>query len=173
MIRNHTVVTAALFGVLAAIPCAGEAQPWGSMSARNLSGVVLSFDRNTCPKGWEEYTALRGRSIIGANPPVAAGAPDNQLPRYDLEKDYGAPTVTLSVAQLPPHTHPYNDIYYSEHSANPEQDGVVSVPNMFGSKSTDYDNSGWQIARTTSSTGGGQPVPIQPPARALLFCRLL
>ena len=173
MTIRHVVIVAALFGACAAHPRSVAAAPWGALSKTSLRGVVLSFDRDTCPKGWEEYTALRGRGVIGANPPAAGGAPSNRLPRYDLAMDYGAPTVTLSVVQLPPHVHSYNDIYYSEYSANPQHDGTVPVPNRFGSKSTDNDNSGWQIARTTGSTGAGEPVSIQPPVRALLFCKLL
>lgn len=173
MTIRHVVIVATLFGAFAAHPRSVAAAPWGALSKTSLRGVVLSFDRDTCPKGWEEYTALRGRGVIGANPPAAGGAPSNRLPRYDLAMDYGAPTVTLSVGQLPPHVHSCNDIYYSEYSANPQHDGTVPVPNRFGSKSTDNDNSGWQIARTTGSTGAGEPVSIQPPVRALLFCKLL
>jgi hypothetical protein len=172
MIIARIFFTTALISTVAAIPRAGEAQPWGSLSPNNLRGVVLSFDRNKCPKGWEEYTALRGRGVIGVNPPVSGGAPANALPRYDLAMDYGASSVTLSVGQLPPHTHPYNDIYYSE-ASGPTEGGAVPVPGNYGSKSTDTDNHGLQIARTTGPTGAGQPVPIQPPVRALLFCKLL
>ncbi len=50
------------------------------------------------------------------------------------------------------HTHPYNDIYYSEGSSfNPAGSTTVLVPGDVGSGDTDNNNVGLQIGRTTSS----------------------
>ncbi len=73
--------------------------------------------------------------------------------------------MTLAVSNLPPHTHKYNDIYYSENT------GTVTVPNNFGSKGSDNDNKGLQITRTTIADSN-TPTAISnlPPFIALTYC---
>lgn len=53
------------------------------------------------------------------------------------------------------HTHPYNDIYFSENG------GDTSIYNNWkGSGDSDNDNEPWQIGRTTSAAGGNETRPI-------------
>lgn len=51
------------------------------------------------------------------------------------------------------HTHPYNDIFYSESG------GTVTVTSNKGSGDSDSDNRGWEIGRTTSAAGGSETRP--------------
>jgi hypothetical protein len=73
--------------------------------------------------------------------------------------------VTLTAENLPPHTHAYNDIYYSEVG------GTVTVPNNRGSNGSDSDNKGYEINRTTlPDQRTASAVNIQPPYIALTYC---
>jgi hypothetical protein len=51
------------------------------------------------------------------------------------------------------HTHPYQDIFYSENG------GTITVTSNKGSGDSDGDNKGWEIYRTSSSTGGNETRP--------------
>jgi hypothetical protein len=148
-------------------------------SARHIRGVVLPFERTSCPAGWDQYVQGAGRVIVGVNPGQGGDHGANGLPAYELAKDYGSPTVTVTKEQMPIHSHGHGDIYYSEHGITGQAgfgsnaQGQLSVPNNWGSARTDVDNAGAQILRKTGEEGGGKPIPIQIPARALLFCKLL
>lgn len=52
------------------------------------------------------------------------------------------------------HTHGYNDIYHSEGG------GSVTVPSNRGSGDTDSDNRGYDLGRTSNSTGGNETRPL-------------
>src|SRR5690606_41571479 len=66
---------------------------------------------------------------------------------------------------LPPHSHAYTDIYYSESG------GTVTVPNNRGSHASDNDNKGYEMNRATlPDQGSASPVPLTPPFLALLYC---
>jgi hypothetical protein len=52
------------------------------------------------------------------------------------------------------HSHGYNDIYHSEGG------GTVTVPSNRGSGDTDSDNKGYDLARTSSNTGGNETRPL-------------
>jgi hypothetical protein len=174
---HHKLAAVAAIGLLGAGQ--GAAARPGPVSASGLNGVVMAFDRNSCPRGWEEFKALRGRVIVGVNPRGPSGPAENGLPVFDLANDYGSAETTVGIDQLPPHAHRHGDVFYSESGgtgqagfgSNP--DGRIAVPGNLGSHSTDGDNAGIQIVRETERIGGGRPVPLQPPSRALLFCKLL
>jgi hypothetical protein len=159
--------------------CGGGGERPSTVSAGHIRGAIVAFDRNSCPAGWDRYVGLQGRTIVGVNPGPAGGQGENGLPAYDLARDYGQPTVTLQVDQLPAHRHGHGDIYHSESFPRGQPgygsgaDGTLSVPAGYGSARSDTDNVGNQVVRQTGDTGGGRPVPLQPPARAFLYCKLL
>lgn len=134
-----------------------------SLLPTNFYRAVVGFE-GRCPAGWSDYDQMAGRVMVGINQPRPDGTTANDLPRYDLGIDYGKPDVVLEVANLPPHTHDYKDIYYSEAWG-------TYGSSMAGSASTDYDNKGYEVSRTTAPTGSAKPVPIQIPVRALRFCQ--
>ena len=53
-------------------------------------GLILPFDNNECPEGWEEYTAAAGRFLIGAVP----GKYDVGVPEGDY--NHGHPNSSTS-----------------------------------------------------------------------------
>ena len=112
------------------------------------SGAVVAFEgASSCPSGWSVYTKAESRVIVGA----AGSSPGK-----------GA----LAADNLPPHTHQYNDIYFSSDG------GTVTVPKNFGSGSkTDNNNKGYQITRTTNAEKT-TPAAISnlPPFIALTYC---
>ena len=141
----------------------------------NIVGMIAAFGTATLPDGWLEcngaavsrttYAVLFasiGVSFGGGDgnttfnlpdlqgrAPIGAGAGSGLTPRTLAQKP-GQESVshTLALNQIPSHTHPYQDIYYSEAG------GSFAVDNGRGSSSTDDDNGGYQMPRTTDPTGG-------------------
>ncbi len=67
------------------------------------SGLVGFFTGGTCPSGWSEVTAARGRVIVG----LPSGG-TNQGAYGTALSNLGPRSVTLSISNLPPHTHDVN-----------------------------------------------------------------
>lgn len=107
------------------------------------------------PEGWKECTDLRGRFPLGWNPD------DEDF--NELGKVGGEKTHTLTIDEIPTHTHSYEDIYYSENY------GTVALPNNIGSNKTDNDNRGMQMRRTSYATGGDKPHNNMPPYRIVKY----
>ena len=61
------------------------------------SGAVMAFNLATCPAGWTPLAAAQGRVIVGVGPGLTLGTA------------VGADGVTLTLAQLPAHTHAISD----------------------------------------------------------------
>ena len=119
---------------------------------------------NEIPAGWREYVNLRGRMPIGLDPDYVKKPEDSQDYQLNgLLKYGGERSHKLTVAEMPMHTHNYNDIYYSEAW------GTVYLPGSIGSEETDYDNKGYDMTRTSAGTGGDQPHNNMPPYRVVQF----
>ena len=132
------------------------------------SGAVVAFEgTSSCPAGWNSYSKAASRVIVGAaESSPGKGADGKALSAHKAGTNGGQETVTLAADNLPPHTHQYNDIYFSSDG------GAVSVPNSFGSGSkTDNNNKGYQITRTTN-TEKTTPAATSnmPPFIALTYC---
>lgn len=107
------------------------------------------------PEGWVEVVNWKGRIPVGY---------DITQTEFNLMgKQGGAKNKTLSVAEMPQHSHPYKDIYFSEIN------GTVNVPSNRGSGDSDSDNKGFEIDRTTSSSGNSQQFSIMNPYRVVMF----
>lgn len=130
------------------------------------SGAVVAYaDIKSCPDGWKQFDDGAGRVIIGAGSGSNKDETGKVLSRYSPSQTGGQESSILKASNLPPHTHKYNDIYYSERG------GSVTVPNNLGSNGSDSDNKGFQIVRTTltdSSKASG--FTNLPPYVALLLC---
>jgi hypothetical protein len=118
------------------------------------TGAVAAFDlRERCPDGWSDFDALRGRVIIGA------GKGDG-LAQRDFGQLAGAEKVTLTLRQIPPHTHPYTDWGPAA--------GSCSFSGCNGSGSD-------RPLKTGSSggndSGGTDPFEILPPYLAMRMCK--
>ncbi|WP_339632066.1 hypothetical protein [uncultured Sneathiella sp.] len=132
------------------------------------SGAVVAFEgASSCPSGWSVYTKAESRVIVGAaGSSPGKGADGKSLSAHKAGTNGGQETVTLAADNLPPHTHQYNDIYFSSDG------GTVTVPKNFGSGSkTDNNNKGYQITRTTNAEKT-TPAAISnlPPFIALTYC---
>lgn len=141
----------------------------------NIVGMIAAFGASTPPDGWLEcngapvsratYAVLfasigtafgvgDGSTTFGlpdlqGRAPIGAGTGSGLTARTLAQKP-GQESVshTLALNQIPSHTHPYQDIYYSEAG------GSVAVDANRGSNGTDNDNAGYEKARTTGATGG-------------------
>lgn len=127
-----------------------------------LGGIIMwSGATTSIPSGW---ALCNGQTVNNRTTPdlqdrfvVGAGS------TYAVKATGGAATVTLSVANLPPHTHTFTDAFFAENQSG-------GVNNLFGSKSGfDQDNSLFTRSATTDSTGSGSAFPILPPYYALAF----
>mgnify|MGYP001793885632 CR=1 FL=1 len=132
------------------------------------SGAVVAFDgSSSCPSGWSSYTKAASRVIVGAaDSSPGKGSDGKALSAHKTGTSAGQETVTLAASNLPPHTHQYQDIYFSSDG------GAVSVPNSFGSGSkTDNNNKGYQMTRTTiADKATPTAISNMPPFIALIYC---
>ena len=85
---------------------------------------------------------FRGRVPIGTGTGIG-------LTARSLAATVGAEAHVLGTAEIPPHTHVYSDVYYSEVSSLGSGSHAISVPGQQGSGHTDADNSGRAIYRVT------------------------
>ena len=111
------------------------------------TGLIIAFDASSCPSGWTQVAA--GKVIVGLD----SGDTD-----FDNPGDTGgAKTVTLSISQIPSHSHNAYYLYQKD-----QYDG--------GSKTSYHSyNSGSSYA--TSSTGGGAAHENMPPYVAYIYCK--
>ena len=148
----------------------GAATVGGAMSASTFTGggtipvgVIVMWSGATAPTGWAlcdggTYSGkttpdLRGRFVISSGNPSRDGA---------VGSVGGNASITLSVAQMPSHSHGYLDAYFSENQ------GLSDT--WTGSKNgVDYDNSLFYRNGTTSSQGSGSSIDIRPPFYVLAF----
>ncbi|CAF1225211.1 unnamed protein product [Didymodactylos carnosus] len=79
---------------------------------------------------------------------------ENQMPSHTHTDKGHSHTISLSTGVAGSHAHDYDDIFFSEHYGNSAN--YVSVPRNLGSKSSDHDNVGHQMRRTTYSAGNHQ-----------------
>ena len=122
----------------AAVPT-GMIMMWSGASNAIPSGYVLCDGTNSTPD-------LRNRFIVGAGSSYAVNATG------------GASSVTLTVAQIPAHTHTYEDKYVALNANRLDIDY----------NSNTYDQDGVRTG-TTSSTGGGGSHENRPPYYALCY----
>ena len=106
-------------------------------------GAVVAFANGTCPAGWGPYEAATGRFLLGTSekyPPDAVG---------------GAEAVTLTIAQMPAHSH---SVTVPTVHLIGKNEGIATAGRK---KSTRYN---------TSRQGSGKPHNNMPPFVAVSYC---
>jgi hypothetical protein len=127
-----------------------------------IGGIIMwSGTTSDIPAGW---ALCNGVASNGLTPPdlrdrfiVGAGS------AYSPKATGGATSHTLAATNLPTHTIPYKDIFYSEGG------GTVAVTNNKGSGDTDSDNKGYEIDRTATFTGNATAIDHRPLYMALCY----
>jgi len=149
-------------------------------------GSVMPYFGNSEPEGWlfcdgrsltdasltdSKYNALKSHLTNGGAasfPDLRGRFPLGRSDKYTLGSIGGEESHQLSTAELPSHSHPYMDVFFSEHKNNivaPQ----IEVPKNMGSGDTDWDNIGHQLSRNTDQTGGNQPHNNMPPYMTLNY----
>ncbi|MVN75666.1 phage tail protein [Hymenobacter sp. HMF4947] len=107
--------------------------------------------------------------LQGRAPVHAAGGTSIGLSTYQMGQQTGVESVTLTVAQLPPHTHPLPASSLPGTTASPL--GAVPADNGAGSAQYTLDNSsiGSQPTQNLGSTGGNQPHANMQPYLAINY----
>jgi len=122
---------------------------WSAMGGADIvpSGAVMAFVLSACPSGWSPLVAARGRFVIGTG---TLGSDT-----YGLMATGGKARHTLTVAEMPNHTH-----------------GLFAQPTVHNRDDGGSGGawSGWTGAQTTAA-GGNQPHENRPPYIALLYCQ--
>ena len=114
---------------------------WSGAADAIPSGFVLCDGNNSTPN-------LSGRFVVGY---------DASNSDYDVNDTGGAESVTLTLNQIPSHTHSY--VGHTYPGSGPEQ-------NQAG---TPEDRTTFNVDKTTGSAGGGQPHENRPPYYALCY----
>jgi microcystin-dependent protein len=182
---KRLLATAALAAGLQ-ITCAGLA------SAQEMYvGEVRLVGFNFCPVGWmqasgqilsiQQYTALYSLygTTYGGNGSTNFGLPNlngrapygNGTPGQPIGAVYGNSTVTLTIANLPTHTHQLFGSQTGPSTNSPQ--GALSA--TFGSNEKIYAPAGSpanaQFAQTAIGfTGQNIPISVQSPALAMQWC---
>lgn len=138
-------------------------------------GAVLAFDTpDGCPEGWSHFAEAQSRVLVGASVGEFEDGFDedeakNDLSGYKYRDHKGFAKIMLTIPNMPSHDHDYKDIFYSEKQS--DHSDTVKLPLPIGSRSTDRNNDGLQMTRTTETEGGSKAFSNMPPFVALYFCK--
>lgn len=132
--------------------------PLPSVPPGNLpAGAVVPFNLDSCPSGWAEFTTARGRMVIGTNPAQFANPyGEGVISLRTRNLTGGAETHTLTIAELPAHTH-----------AGPSGTNSLAIGGLAWIN-------GLFPAQTQSSaahTGGDLPHNNMPPYLVMMWCK--
>jgi FtsZ-binding cell division protein ZapB len=117
-------------------------------SGENFTNLIAAFP-GTCPSGWTEYTAAKGKVIVGIN---------TSKTQFDNIGEVGGEIQhTLTIAEMPSHTHTVSSkpagIYYESDAF-----GGVDPSSNFGTL-------------TVPATGSGNAHNILQPYIVLRYCQ--
>jgi hypothetical protein len=137
------------------------ATSYAGYGAVPLGGIIMwSGAINTIPAGW---ALCNGQTVNGRTTPnlqdrfvIGAGS------GYGVGAAGGNAFITLSVSQLPPHSHNLWDAYFAEY-----QNGNWGYAGSRGGYDTD--NQPFSRYISTENTGSGAAIDIRPPYYALAF----
>lgn len=138
---------------------------------------ALNFDKVYLCNGLNNTQDWRGRSAIGAINNVPGGAFDPQIDpsisgnvNYTLNQKVGTPNVTLSLTQIPAHTHAVNDPGHRHSSAFSQQMrpcGSACTPNI--EPGSGINTSVATTGITIGSAGSSQPHTNLQPSIAVYY----
>jgi hypothetical protein len=116
------------------------------------SGVVAAFDGpDGCPAGWSNFEDAAGRVLVGS------GKGDGLTERRYRDQG-GAETRTLTIQEIPPHTHEVVQMVYDNNV-----DGVDSTVTHSGEHHNE--------PRPSGAAGEGRSFSTMPPYLALKYCK--
>jgi hypothetical protein len=144
---NTLVNTAVNNAVLAAFP----------------SGCVIMWygDPNSIPNGWEIFYQMGGRFPVGAH----HISTDEGLTKYSFGDKGGEEKHTLTVAEMPSHTHDFNNRVIINGRENPNIDGSTIAESRIPGNQYNY------VLNSPNETGGGQAHENRPPYLAIYFIK--
>lgn len=122
-------------------------------------GAVMAFDLAKCPEGWSDLQMTAGRVIVGAGE-GNRDLGDRPLTKRELHDMGGEEKHTLTVAEMPSHTH--STTATGNWGDKQDRQGVWG----FGHD----DGHGDAGTLTSAATGGSQPHAIMPPFVVLKYC---
>lgn len=175
--EDYTNVTAPLAGPNNLVLTEDE----GNLSSIQFPpGMIIAWkppvdsDKTHAPAGWaicdgtDNTPDLRGKFILGSNPYYNKN--DDYTVRETDEKG-GSEKHTLTVAELPSHSHSYTDVYFSEYSGIDKRglDILEDGNDKPGSGKNDYDNTYLGKNKTTGSSGSGTAHNNMPPFYTLIY----
>ena len=148
---------------------AGSMMPYGGSTAP--SGWLLcdgsSYSQTTYPNlyaaignafgttsGNFNVPDLKGRFLRGMDSGTTRDFDSASRTAIMTGGNIGARVGSLQADTFKTHTHPYKDIYHAESG------GTITVDANRGANGTDYDNKGFEIARTSDATGGTETRPV-------------
>lgn len=187
-IGEKTIIGVVSAGVLAVLAWlwnwgsgGGIVRALGGVSKAELSsfqtipaGAVMAFDLPTgCPVGWSTFQRGISRMIIGASATglSVADVPnldvnDQRLRPHSYQSTGGEEKHTLTVAELPPHSHGIQILQHSEYlRENRGYQGTDSV-----GRDAQQTDPKWAV-RYTEIAGNGQAHNVMPPFIALFYCK--
>lgn len=134
-------------GTVTATNFVGNGSGLTNLSGTIPSHAVMAFNQATCPIGWHELTALRGRTVVGAG--TGSG-----LTARAMNATGGEESHRLTLAEAPSHTHTVN---------------VMGGGSSYGWYGTEYINGAMVNVVSTPAGGDGYHNNMQP-FYALLYC---
>lgn len=99
---------------------------------------------------------LRGRAIIGS------GSPSASIPKKNGGFG-GSESVTLTLGNLPPHTHGYNALTGKFESTNPAKNYIGTTPGNFYARKDQSDELKNMSSKVISPAGDGKSHDNMPP----------
>jgi microcystin-dependent protein len=166
-----------------------DAAPASAQQAAYI-GEVRLFGFNFCPQGWvqasgqllliSQYAALYSLYGItyGGNGQTSFALPNlngrapygSGSPGQAFGTAYGSSTVTLTVANLPPHSHTFNASSAGPAGPNPKGGLLSNNPsaNIYASTGAPADTP--MSPGSVGTVGGALPISIQGPALAMTWC---
>ncbi|GFO80787.1 MAG: hypothetical protein A49_04140 [Methyloceanibacter sp.] len=161
-------------------------QSAGAVGGGGLNGMIAAFESDTCPAGWTEYTAARGRMLVGTG--TLGGE------TYNPADTGGEAFHTLTIAEMPAHNHSVDPPSTNTNSAGAHNhrtgyhregygfsgsaNGMTTVgPGGSGNPvayfSTTNGNHAHSVnipAFNSANRGGGGAHENRPPYVAVIFC---
>ncbi|MFQ3244837.1 MAG: hypothetical protein ACI9SP_001473 [Arenicella sp.] len=120
-------------------------------------GAVMAFNLASCPNGWKEYEALRGRVIVGSGQGIDAGN-SALLTSRSLNSSGGEEKHQLTVAEMPSH----------QHSGE-----FGGGPHSYEHHQNNHRLNGENPKKLTGATGGNTPHNNMQPFHVLMYCERL
>ena len=126
--------------------------------------VNYNGNQNTTQEGFFRLPDLRGRFVVGHSDV------DNDYKKYG--NGGGEKKHTLSIDEMPSHSHAFKDYYYVENQSTYDQGNYddISTNGNVGSGDSDFDNTRMFYYRhKTETSGGGKSFENRPPYYVLAY----